>query len=86
MVQLLAPALDASVVGQFAQHGLEGGPIGILEAEGARDLARADMAGLCGHEGYQVVLRGEAALGMMTGHDIRPSGAAPHMGGIRRVG
>ena len=46
MMQLLAAALDAAFVGELAQHVLERGAVGVLHAEGARDLARADLAGL----------------------------------------
>ena len=47
VVQLLAAALDHAVVGELAQHALERGAVGVLQAEGARDLAHADLAGLC---------------------------------------
>ena len=61
-MQLLAAALDAAFVGELAQHALERGAVGVLQAEGARDLARADLAGLLADEGEQFVLGGEGGL------------------------
>ncbi len=40
VMQPLAPAVDLTFVGEFAQHAVERGAVGILGAEGARDLAR----------------------------------------------
>ena len=62
VMQLLAAALDLALVGELAQHALELGAVGILQAEGARDLARADLAGLLADEGEDVVLGGEGRL------------------------
>src|SRR5262249_30358330 len=45
VMQLLAAALDAAFVGELAQHALERGAVGVLQAEGAGDLAGADLAG-----------------------------------------
>ena len=46
-VAALAAALgDRAFVGELAQHALERGAVGVLQAEGARDLALADFAGL----------------------------------------
>ena len=45
VVQPFAPAVDVAFVGKFAQHAFERGAVGILGAEGARDFARADLAG-----------------------------------------
>ena len=59
MVELLAVLLDVAFVGEVAQHLFEGGAVGILEAEGARDFAGADLAGFLADEGEQVFLRGE---------------------------
>ena len=58
MVQLLAALLDAALVGELAQHALERGAVGVLEAEGARDLAGADLAGLLADEGEESSLEG----------------------------
>src|SRR5262249_48150261 len=70
-VQFLATALDASVIGEFSKHCLECGAVGVLEPEGARDLARADLAGLSGDEGDQIVLRGKTALiAVVSGQEI----------------
>jgi hypothetical protein len=52
-------ALDAAFVGEFAQHALELGAVGVLQAEGARDLARADLAGLLADEGDSSSLLGK---------------------------
>jgi hypothetical protein len=59
MVQLLAALLDAALVRKLAQHRLEGGAVGVLQVEGARDLARADLSGLAGDEGEDLVPGGQ---------------------------
>ena len=59
MMQPLAPPLDVAFVGKFAQHALERRPVGILGAECARDLARADFAGVLADEGKQLFARGK---------------------------
>ena len=59
MMQFLAPFLDRSFVGKFAQHALEIGAQRVLQAEGAGDFARADFAGLVSDEGEDVGLGGE---------------------------
>jgi len=69
MMQLLAAALDQALVGEFAQHALERGAIGVLEAERARDLAGADLAGLLADEGEEVVSGGEGRFGMGRCHE-----------------
>jgi hypothetical protein len=58
MMQLLAAVFDFAVVGKLTQHALERGAVGILQAEGARDLARADLSGLLADEGEEVVFGG----------------------------
>jgi len=55
MVQLLAPALDLALIGKPAEHALERGAIIVFQAEGARDLARADLPGLAADEGEDVL-------------------------------
>ena len=50
-MQLLAPLRDGALVGEVAQHRLERGARGILQAEGAGDLAGADLAGALTDEG-----------------------------------
>lgn len=62
-VQLLMAALDNAVVGELAQHALERGAVGVLEPEGARDLAGADFAGLLADEGNDVVFGREVRFG-----------------------
>ena len=59
VMQLLAPLLDRAFVGEVAQHALEFGAQRVLQAEGARDLAGADLAGVLADEGEQFSLGGE---------------------------
>ena len=49
-VQFLAVAFDQAFVGQFSQHALEDGAVGVLQSEGAGDFAGADIAGLIADE------------------------------------
>ena len=72
VMQLLAAALDAAFVGQFAQHALERGAVGVLQPEGAGDLARADLAGLLADEGEDLFLGGEGGglLGMCLANEV----------------
>src|SRR5262249_15393757 len=67
VMQLLAAALDAAFVGKLAQHALERGAVGVLQAEGAGDLAGADLAGLLPDEGEEVVFGGEGREGWVWG-------------------
>ena len=69
MMQLLAPLVDHALVGEVAQHLLEGGAIRILETEGAGDLAGTDVAGFLADESKQVLLGGEG--GMIAGFGIQ---------------
>ena len=46
VVQALSALLDVPAVGEFAQHLFERGAVGILGAECAGNLARADLAGM----------------------------------------
>ena len=69
MMQLLAAALDAAFVGELAQHALERGAVGILQAEGARDLAGADLAAVLADEGEEVVFGREGRLDVRTFHE-----------------
>ena len=55
-MQLLVPVLDYAVVGKLAEHTLERGAVGVLEAESARDLARADLTGLFADKRDELVL------------------------------
>ena len=65
--------LDVAVVGEFAQHVLELGAVGVLGAEFARDLAGADLAGALADEGEMLLARGEggSSHGPLIGR-IRP--------------
>jgi hypothetical protein len=56
MMQLFAPPLDRSFVREFAQHLFEQRTIGILQIEGARNLAGADLSGLGANEGDHLLL------------------------------
>ena len=69
MVQLLAAAFDAALVSQLAQHGLERGAVGVLHAEGAGDLARADFSRLPADEGNEIVFGGKGGCAVRTFHD-----------------
>ena len=72
MMQLLASALDATLLRQFAQHALELGAVSILHPEGARDLARADFSGVLAHIGDEVVFGGEGwFFGKGACHEVR---------------
>jgi hypothetical protein len=68
-MQLLAPALDQAGVGKLAQHALERGAVGVLQAEGTRDLAGADLTGCLADEGEQVVFGGKRRLLMGAFHE-----------------
>ena len=59
VMQPLSAPLDVALVGELAQHALERRAVGILGAEGARDLARADLAGVLADEGEKLLARGE---------------------------
>ncbi len=59
MMQLLVFLFDGAFVGEFAQHALEFGAHRILEAEGAGDLAGADLAGMFADIGEKVGLGGK---------------------------
>ena len=58
-MQFLAALLDRALVAEFAQHALEFGAHGVLEAEGTGNLAGADFAGPLADEGENVSLGGE---------------------------
>ena len=62
VVQPLAPALNHALVGKLAQHAFELRPIGVLGAEGARYLARADLASMLADEGEKLLARGKMGL------------------------
>ena len=81
LMQLLAAALDLAVVGELAQHVLERDAVGILHAERARDLARADFAGLLADEGKKVVFGGKGRFGLWTFHEnaIREKNSPAHL-------
>jgi hypothetical protein len=66
MMELLAAALDPPFVRQFAQHVLERGAVGILEAEGTRDLAGADFSRLLADESDEIVLRRNCSFGHVS--------------------
>jgi hypothetical protein len=55
VMQPLAAAINAAFIGKFAQHAFERGAIRILGAEGARQLANADLAATLADEGEQFV-------------------------------
>jgi hypothetical protein len=51
LMQSLAPPVDLTVVGKFAEHAIERGAIRVFGAEGARDLPDADLAAAFADEG-----------------------------------
>ena len=46
MMQLAAAGFDAAFVGKLAQHFLERDAVCVFQSEGARNFARADLAGI----------------------------------------
>jgi hypothetical protein len=69
MVQLLAALLDAAFVPELAQHGLERGAVGVLHAEGARDLAGADFSGCWPMKATMSSLEGRRGFAVRTFHN-----------------
>ncbi len=67
MVQLLAALLDRAFVGELAQQALEVGAQCVFQAEGARDFAGADFAGLVSDEGEDVGLGGKGGCFLRCG-------------------
>ncbi len=61
MMQLLAPALDRAIVGEAAHHLAQRRAVGILQPEGARDLAHAGLAFVRADEGDNVFAGGKAS-------------------------
>ena len=45
VVQALASPVDLAFFSEFAKHAIERGAVGVLGAEGARDLACTDISG-----------------------------------------
>jgi hypothetical protein len=68
-MQLLAPLLDAPLVAELAQQALELGAVGVLEAEGTRDLTRADAARLLADEGEDLLLGRDGGLACGAFHE-----------------
>ena len=66
MVHPFPAPLDFALIGQFAQHALECGTVGVFGAEGACDLARADFAGVLANEGEKL-LAGRKGAGFGAG-------------------
>ena len=65
-VQLLARPRNLAAFRQLLQRASERGAVGALEAEGARNLAGADLSGLAGDEGEDLVPGGQGC-GMRLG-------------------
>src|SRR5271156_6406937 len=61
MMQPLALAIDLARLGKLAQHPVERGAVGILGAEGARDLARANLAAALADEGGKLLAGGQGS-------------------------
>ena len=62
LVQLLAAFLDRAFVGQVAQQRFSSRAIGVLQTEGAGDLARADFAGCVADEGEELLAGGKCGV------------------------
>jgi hypothetical protein len=89
MMDFLALRLDCAGVGEVAEHLLEGGAIRVLEAEGAGDLAGADLAGFLADKGKHILLRGEGGfMGLGTQIDVQKCQVRvdPHGSGEAVVG
>ena len=67
MMQALAAPVDQAFVGNFAQHAVERRAVGVLGAECARDLARADFAAAFADEGDKLLAGGKAIHRPRTG-------------------
>src|SRR6267142_517166 len=59
-VQLLARPRNLTAFRQLLQRASERSTVGALEAEGARNLARADLSGLAGDEGEDLIPGGQS--------------------------
>jgi len=55
VMQPFAPAVDATFVGQIAQHALERGAIRVLGAKGALNFADADLTASFADEGDKLL-------------------------------
>jgi hypothetical protein len=55
-------ARDNAIIGQRSQQAAQLGAVGVLQAEGAGDFTRSDIAGLRANEGNDLVPRREALL------------------------
>ena len=64
LADFLAALLDDAFVRELAQQLLQRGAVGVLEAELARDLTRADLAGVGANEGDDGVRRRKAAVAL----------------------
>jgi len=71
VMQLVAAAFDPAFVGEVAQHLPERCALGVLQAEGARDLARADLAALGADKGEKLFRAGQgrAGFGLLSGQE-----------------
>ena len=64
LVQRLAAAVDGALGFEIAEHLLQPDAVAAADAEGARDLALADLAGGAGDIGGDLVLGGEGPRGV----------------------
>ena len=67
-MQALAAPVDQAFVGNFAQHAVERRAVGVLGAECARNLARADFAAAFADEGDKLIAGGKAIHRPRTAH------------------
>ena len=71
VMQALAAPVDQAFVGDFAQHAVERGAVGVLGAERARNFARADLAAAFADEGDKL-LAGREGVSLATHGPLGP--------------
>lgn len=76
MVQFAAVGRNVTFVGEFAQHALERSAAIVLQVEGARNLADADLAGAVADEREEFFLVGEGdRQGTLLSQNLCAAGA-----------
>jgi hypothetical protein len=88
-MQPLSAPFNVTAFGQIAQHALELGAVGIFGAEGAGDLACADIARTLADESQKLVARGEGGsfhkpLSGRIGGQIQRAGMADDSAALSR--
>ena len=77
-----APAFDRALVGEAAHHLAQRRAIGVLQPEGARDLAHAGLAFVRADEGEDILSGGKAAGLLLFDRFFQ---GAMRLGAMRRV-